>query len=1122
MLSNNFLNPIYNLDFVDLYSVDGLKKLDEKFSDFLKKNNLNCYQQFLINKNSDSQTLIEAAKALEQFLVDLFLIEQENSCLKLQHKDFDIVYEIRKEYIIRNILKKFSDNDFDHSFDGKKILKQLNIDYLNTDQLEINLSQLIYVEVNKTNSDQKIIKLIENYCLWALFSIDGQLLHRDGSLFNFPQKTDKKNLLINLDCTQVEKIRGFDLIDQGFSLNRIHVETKYCIHCHKQNKDSCRTGLVDKITNQIKIDELGVELQGCPLQQKISEMNLLKSQGFTIASLAIAIIDNPMIAGTGSRICNDCMKACIFQNQESVDIPQIETRIVKDVLHLPYGFEIYSLLTKWNPLNLAMPIMKKSSGKKILVCGIGPAGFTLTHYLLNLGHEVVAIDGLKIEPLQAEISGRDSENNLQEFKPIKNFSEIYEPLSKRTIAGFGGVVEYGITARYDKNFLKVIRILLSRRTNFYLYGGIRFGSTITDKIAFEDYRFDHIALCIGAGRPHILNLKNNFAKGVRLASDFLMALQLGGAYQENLFSNLQIRSPVVIIGGGLTAIDSATEAKAYYDVELKIFYEKFIKIFGENYQNKNLEKFFNGEELLIIKEFVNNYQEYIKNNKSCGNVKILYRKKLIDSPAYRQNHLEVKKALEQGIEFIENCEVEAIIIDQFNSIKAVKTKDQKIIDCRSLIIAVGTSPNLSIIYEDNLDLKNDQKYLLPMAQQFSQSNLKNKLLKENIGDELSQLQFINQINPKNWQAISFFGDLHQDYEGSVVKAMASAKKGVIEIEKILNLSKANSDILSDKVSNQFLVESDYRQDFLVKILKINRLSENVIEVVVKAKLQAKLTKVGQIFRLQNYQSYSQKINDQQLVMEGIAITALSIDSDSGIITGIVVETGGSTSLIKNFKENEPCVFMGPSGKPTEIAKNETVVFVGGGRGNQPLTALAEEFTKNGCKVIFFAGYRQASYIVNLSRMKKSCQQLIIAVEENFGKNEFFQGNVIEAIKDFFQKNPQTINRIFTIGNDSLMHEIAKLRHQNIVKEFAEAQYAIASLNAPMQCMMKGVCAQCLQKKTNNSGEVEYFYCCANQDQSIDEVDFQHLHNRCQQNSLLEKLNKYWLEHADNLSNKKIF
>ena len=63
-----------------------------------------------------------------------------------------------------------------------------------------------------------------------------------------------------------------------------------------------------------------------------------------------------MAAGTGHRICNDCMKSCIFQKQDPVDIPQVETRTLKDVLELPWGFEIYSLLTRWNPLNFARPV----------------------------------------------------------------------------------------------------------------------------------------------------------------------------------------------------------------------------------------------------------------------------------------------------------------------------------------------------------------------------------------------------------------------------------------------------------------------------------------------------------------------------------------------------------------------------------------------------------------------------------------------------------------------------------------------------------------------------------------------------------------------------------------------
>ena len=34
-----------------------------------------------------------------------------------------------------------------------------------------------------------------------------------------------------------------------------------------------------------------------------------------------------------------------------------------------------------------------------MIAGLGPAGYTLAHYLLNDGHVIVAIDGLKIEPL---------------------------------------------------------------------------------------------------------------------------------------------------------------------------------------------------------------------------------------------------------------------------------------------------------------------------------------------------------------------------------------------------------------------------------------------------------------------------------------------------------------------------------------------------------------------------------------------------------------------------------------------------------------------------------------------------------------------------------------------------
>ena len=148
------------------------------------------------------------------------------------------------------------------------------------------------------------------------------------------------------------------------------------------------------------------------------------------------------------------------------------------------------------------------------------------------------------------------------------------------MAGFGGVAEYGITVRWDKNFLKIIRLLLERRAQFAMYGGVRFGGTLTIDSAF-DLGFDHIALCAGAGRPTVIPMKNGLAPGVRQASDFLMALQLTGAAKTDSIANLTVRLPVVVIGGGLTAIDTATEALAYYAVQVEKFLSRYETLVAE-------------------------------------------------------------------------------------------------------------------------------------------------------------------------------------------------------------------------------------------------------------------------------------------------------------------------------------------------------------------------------------------------------------------------------------------------------------------------------------------------------------------------------------------------------------
>jgi len=1023
----------FGLKFEDLYEREGLIKLDQEFEAYAK----------------NTADLLDKSRLLEDFLVELFDVKKENDVLKKAHEELQKIYVARREFVQRDVSKKFKDAA---NVDESRLLDDLKISYRDLDDLEKQLAAKILAGEN--------LDLLTDYSRFALYSNKGRELHKNGALFILPQKIDQQNLVkssVACDDTSFFKggsNRGFNLTDQGFGLNRSLAETHYCIFCHKQKKDSCRSGIFEKETGKVKVDSLGVELHGCPLDEKISEMNLLKSEGFSIAALAVATIDNPMIAGTGHRICNDCMKSCIYQKQDPVDIPQAETQTLKDVLSLPYGFEIYSLLTRWNPLS-EKKLPAKNSGKKILVCGLGPAGYTLAHYLLNDGHEVVAIDGLKIEPLPEEVIN----------KPIKFVEEIYEPLSKRAIYGFGGVAEYGITVRWNKNYLKIIRLLLERRKNFRMFGGLRFGSSITEKIAFEQYGFDHVALCIGAGRPNIINLKNNFAKGIRLASDFLMALQLTGAFREDLFTNLQIRMPIVVIGGGLTAIDTACEAQAYYKIQIKKFAEKISKI-GRDKIWPLLTK----EEQKIAEEFLADAKKGVRPlDGGLTPVRILYRKKMQEATAYRLNHQELNKALAEGVEFIENITPLEAELDEFGHVKNLQCAEGKSFECKTILIAAGTTPNLSPKLEDHLDLPIEGKYFKP-------AKPGSVMIKD---------------------GVSFFGDLHPNFEGNVVKAMASAKYGHKEITETLA-----------SIKNQKSEIRNIDEDFAVKIDKIERLSDHAFQVSIKAPLLANQTEIGQIFRLQNYHALAPKIDEQIMAMEGVAVTALSVDRVNGIISGIVVDTGGSTHLIKNFKAGEPCIFMGPSGKPTDVAENETVVFVGGGRGNQPLTALAEAFTGKGCRVIFFAGYRKNSFIINEERMKKSCAELIISIEDEVPLNGRFQGSVTTSLKNYFAKNSPKIDRIFTIGNDSMMHEIAKLRYE--IPALAAAPVAITSLNSPMQCMLKGVCAQCLQKRKNDAGEWEYFYSCADQDQNIDRLDFEHLKSRCAQNSLMEKVTKSWI------------
>ncbi|MEN9756295.1 MAG: hypothetical protein RL755_482, partial [Pseudomonadota bacterium] len=553
---------------------------------------------------------------------------------------------------------------------------------------------------------------------WSFVAQQDNDIVADWLSFKFPKKRDFDNLVhhelidkgeFNVWMGEHRRRRdGFKLTDPRYNERQVLSEVNHCIYCHERDTDSCSKGMRNKKNNTFKEDPMGVTTIGCPLDEKISEMNIVKRGGDNIGALAIVTVDNPMCAGTGHRICNECMKGCIYQKTDPVNIPQIETNVLTDVLFMPYGFEIYSLLTRWNPLNVKRPVMLPYNGKNALVVGLGPAGYTMSHYLLNEGFAVAGIDGLKLEPLPVALTG--DENTLPE--PIADFKDLYEDLDTRILAGFGGVAEYGITVRWDKNFLKVMYLMLLRRENFRAYGGIRFGGTLNIDDAWE-MGFDHICIASGAGQPTIIDLKNNLIRGIRKASDFLMALQLSGAAKASSLANLQVRLPAGVIGGGLTAMDTATELMAYYPVQVeKILhrYETLVNVYGES----SIRASYSEEEIIILDEFLEHGKAIVAERaraqaegelpdfqplvQSWGGVTLFYRKGIKDAPAYRQNHEEISEALEEGIALAEFMSPVGANADEYGHLISVdfqntETKSPVNVSLRNLYVAAGTSPN---------------------------------------------------------------------------------------------------------------------------------------------------------------------------------------------------------------------------------------------------------------------------------------------------------------------------------------------------------------------------------------------------------------------------------------------
>jgi NAD(P)H-flavin reductase len=349
--------------------------------------------------------------------------------------------------------------------------------------------------------------------------------------------------------------------------------------------------------------------------------------------------------------------------------------------------------------------------------------------------------------------------------------------------------------------------------------------------------------------------------------------------------------------------------------------------------------------------------------------------------------------------------------------------------------------------------------------------------------------------------------------------MGSAKQGYPMVSRVLGqIAPASAD-------DDALFFARLNSGLRATVHAVNRLTPTIVELVLHAPFAAARFRPGQFFRLQNYEALAPVTRGTRMNMEGIALTGAWVDVERGLVACIVLEMGGSANLVAALEPGEPVVLMGPTGAPTHIKSNETVMLVGGGLGNAVLFSIGAAFRAAGSKVLYFAGYKKMIDRYKVAEIEAAADVIVWCCDEapgfvpNRPQDKTFTGNIVQAIAAYAsgalgeQRIPAAaVGRIIAIGSDRMMAAVGLARH-NELKPFLKADhFAIGSINSPMQCMMKEICAQCLQPHRNpQTGEITYVFSCFNQDQPLDSVDFPALNARLRQNSLHEKLTVQWID-----------
>jgi len=360
----------------------------------------------------------------------------------------------------------------------------------------------------------------------------------------------------------------------------------------------------------------------------------------------------------------------------------------------------------------------------------------------------------------------------------------------------------------------------------------------------------------------------------------------------------------------------------------------------------------------------------------------------------------------------------------------------------------------------------------------------------------------------------------------VVKAIASSQRTYPDIMKLLNQQPED---LKRRADDDFV--SLFQNKLSATVERIDSSHPAVVEMWVRAPMAAKNFKPGQFFRLQTYEKHSLVVANTRLQIPLQTVSGAGVDGDC--VRLLLLRFGANARIAELLQPGDPLVLMGPTGEPVEIEQQKTVMVIAGAWGAAVMIDLGRALRAAGNRVLFFASFRCQDDIYFKDELEQSADQIIWAsttdslIDCRRAQDiSVRQGNIIELIKDYENGSIASdkqkdlirlseVDEIMIMGSTGLLKAMQKSLKEDLKPFFKKNVHATGTVGSPMQCMMKGVCGQCLQWQIDpeTGKRTRAVFSCAKQDQPLSWIDLDNLDARQTQNRLSEYMTGLWANHV---------